>query len=77
MRKKNIKNVNFKIMLKNVSNGWLTTLGGIVLLIIAGLGIIGKLSSDQVEGLSEYWNSIVEIIAGILLLFAKDPNQEE
>lgn len=58
--------------MKNLVKNPFTTITGSVLLILSGLTLYGVISQSEAASLSEYSVIIINAIAGIVALFAKD-----
>lgn len=50
-----------------------TTISGVIVLLISGLTLFGILTAEQASGLTEYATMIITAVAGIISIFkAKD-----
>ena len=47
----------------------ITTISGVILLVISGLSLFGILTTEQAASLSEYATMIVTAVAGIISIF--------
>jgi len=47
----------------------ITTISGVILLVISGLSLFGILTTEQAASLSEYSTMIVTAVAGIISIF--------
>ena len=47
----------------------ITTISGVILLVISGLSLFGILTAEQAASLSEYSTMIVTAVAGIISIF--------
>ena len=51
----------------------LTTVSGLVVLVIQGAALFNLITTEQAAGLNQYVPEILAAVGGIILLFAKDP----
>jgi len=60
---------------KNVpSKNLVTTISGIIVLVISALSLFGVITAEQATGLTQYATTIVSAVSGIILMFvAVDP----
>ena len=56
------------------SRNLLTTISGLVVLVIQGAALFGLITAEQSAGLNQYIPDILTAVGGIILLFAKDPS---
>ena len=63
-------NISKNIYDKSVpTRNLITTISGVILLVISGLSLFGILTTEQAASLSEYATMIVTAVAGIISIF--------
>lgn len=55
------------------SRNLITTISGLVVLVIQGAALFNLITAEQAAGLNQYVPEILTALSGIILLFAKDP----
>jgi hypothetical protein len=55
------------------SRNLITTISGLVVLVIQGAALFNLITAEQASGLNQYVPEILTALSGIILLFAKDP----
>lgn len=46
-----------------------TTISGVILLVLSGLTLFGVITSEQSAGISEYSQMIIEAVIGLIAIF--------
>lgn len=55
------------------SRNLITTISGLVVLVIQAAALFNLITAEQAAGLNQYVPEILTALSGIILLFAKDP----
>ena len=55
----------------------LTTITGLVMLLLSALNLFGVITTQQHAALTDYATTIIQAAAGIIALFAADPGGEK